>query len=716
MELITLKLGLIKQHHDKNPRKSYDKDYISELGANVAQRVSDGKPPFIQPIGVVLSEDGSYELVFGNCRLLGAIEGKVEEVNCILMEEFTDEEKITENVLRMAMSPLDTRNAYAALVEQGKNITAIARTVGKSVGAIKRSLSLLKLGDIGEALLANKQIIIKVAEYSCTLPEGIRNQLLERIAEDGGMTLHAAKKFVAYNTIDFEKVLWSVEDEGLADKVSCLECKHYIASVETLFSNDKAKCEEESCFEAKQGAYFLSQVEECQSIHGEAHVIGESSRRTQWDSEDDQNHIRNWQKVTEASCAHSMPGVLIKDYYEYEGEEQKRVDYFKGSIIWVCNESTCLVHATSKESIDDKSQSRISSRERTMMQKARQQAQVKACSVLVQKVSKERKSAIHWVDRFVTLLIMYTNMTGNQRDALAEWWGIEPDSWSIPDKHMKEIAMDNKKYIGTMRYMWSEIVDRDKGKISLALRSVVFPEMEVDHEGIQKLLCDEVSEKVKKMQSSASGKLNKIDAQNAKAIKFIRQESHLPPYMDVKWDSEVSIIEFGDDDDKAMKLIRKVCRTLTIKVPKMLKDDVRFMARKIIASINGYNLMFPPEEGETGDDMISQHMQEYLYNECISIVSSVKDKTLTLATDNVEAFGKVLHDHMYDLIKYTNEGFLSQFKVELGGMPHAGMKMLQSYHNNTAIEFFYAVYESSYKHACQCKGVQPNTLTFEPQA
>lgn len=162
-----IKIGIIAPSN-ANPRRSIDETSIKELAESLKQL------GMLQPIIVRPAGDG-FEIVCGERRYLAAKKAKLKEVPCIV-RELTDDEaedfRITENLQRQDISPLDEAEAYKLLVEHRQYTPLmIATRFGKSETYVRHRLQLNYLIEDFAKLLEKEIITIGHALEICKMSE-----------------------------------------------------------------------------------------------------------------------------------------------------------------------------------------------------------------------------------------------------------------------------------------------------------------------------------------------------------------------------------------------------------------------------------------------------------------------------------------------------------------------------------------------------------------
>lgn len=136
-------LPIDKLHSTKaNPRKQdAGKQSFDELVASIAVH------GILQPPGVRKSSEG-YEIVWGNRRVAAAKEAGKENIAVRVIsadDAAARQQAVIENMVRAPMDPMDQVEAFAAMRDDGGEISAIAATFGISESVVERRLALAGL-------------------------------------------------------------------------------------------------------------------------------------------------------------------------------------------------------------------------------------------------------------------------------------------------------------------------------------------------------------------------------------------------------------------------------------------------------------------------------------------------------------------------------------------------------------------------------------------
>jgi len=126
------------------PRHNFNARQLTKLAASI--RASG----ILQPLTVRETDDGKFELIAGERRLMAAKEAGLDTVPVYILSVDADVEMmqyaLIENVQRVDLNPMEEAEGYAMLSgKYGLSQDEIAERIGKSRPSITNSLRLLKL-------------------------------------------------------------------------------------------------------------------------------------------------------------------------------------------------------------------------------------------------------------------------------------------------------------------------------------------------------------------------------------------------------------------------------------------------------------------------------------------------------------------------------------------------------------------------------------------
>ena len=163
------------------PRRTLDPEKLKELSDSIKEN------GLIQPIVVGKHTDTDYELIAGERRLEACKMAGMTEIP-VFVKEVTDQERlvlaIIENVQRENLSPIEEAKAYQRLIDEFDLAHQdIAKIMNKDRATITNTLRLLKLSDIIQNLIDNKQITAGHARAILSIEEGLQEKFAFEIID-----------------------------------------------------------------------------------------------------------------------------------------------------------------------------------------------------------------------------------------------------------------------------------------------------------------------------------------------------------------------------------------------------------------------------------------------------------------------------------------------------------------------------------------------------
>jgi ParB family chromosome partitioning protein len=139
------------------PRQTLADDELAELAASIREH------GILQPVVVSRQpEEGVYLLIVGERRWRAAQKAGMATIPALVRPTGSREAleiALVENLQRAALSPLETAEAYAALMSEfGTTQEQVAARVGKSRSAVANTLRLLRLAEAAKDALAANSI------------------------------------------------------------------------------------------------------------------------------------------------------------------------------------------------------------------------------------------------------------------------------------------------------------------------------------------------------------------------------------------------------------------------------------------------------------------------------------------------------------------------------------------------------------------------------
>ncbi|WP_047980120.1 nucleoid occlusion protein [Ornithinibacillus contaminans] len=180
-EVIQLPVSLI-QPNRYQPRSVFNEEKIAELAKTINTH------GIIQPIVVRKAEGDTYEIIAGERRWRAVQSLGWESVSAIVRDmndTQTASVALIENLQREELTVIEEAAAYARLLElQGLTQEALAQRLGKNQSTIANKLRLLKLPEVVQQALLNKQITERHARALIKLKEEEKQiKLLQEIIE-----------------------------------------------------------------------------------------------------------------------------------------------------------------------------------------------------------------------------------------------------------------------------------------------------------------------------------------------------------------------------------------------------------------------------------------------------------------------------------------------------------------------------------------------------
>ncbi len=138
------------------PRQNFEEKSLIDLANSIKEH------GVLQPVVVVESKDGGYELVAGERRARASKLAGLTTVPAVvkkMKEQQKLEVALIENIQREDLDPIEEAFSYKRLIEEfGLTQEEVSQKVGKSRSAIANSIRLLELPDQIQNALINKKI------------------------------------------------------------------------------------------------------------------------------------------------------------------------------------------------------------------------------------------------------------------------------------------------------------------------------------------------------------------------------------------------------------------------------------------------------------------------------------------------------------------------------------------------------------------------------
>ena len=225
----TVDINLINPNREQ-PRKEFNKEKLEELADSIKQH------GLIEPI-LVQDRKDHYEIIAGERRWRAAKLAGLKEVP-VVIREFSEQEiveiSLIENIQREDLNAIEEALAYKSLMDKfGLKQEEVATKVSKNRATVANSLRLLKLCDVVQKMVIDKQISegharaligIEDKDKQIALAERIvKNKLsvrdIERIVKEGDAS-KPPKKELPHELDLFYKDMAEKMKTSLGTKVS----------------------------------------------------------------------------------------------------------------------------------------------------------------------------------------------------------------------------------------------------------------------------------------------------------------------------------------------------------------------------------------------------------------------------------------------------------------------------------------------------------------
>lgn len=179
------------------PRKVFDEEKIEQLATSIAQY------GLLQPITVLPLEDGNYQLVAGERRLLACRRLRMQEIPAILTtmdDERSSALALIENIQRCDLNYFEEAVAIQKLMQMaGHTQQEVAKKLGKNQSTVANKLRLLQFSDEIRKAILEANLTERHARALLNLNEQgdeILKEAIKVIAEKE-MTVSQTEKYIA---------------------------------------------------------------------------------------------------------------------------------------------------------------------------------------------------------------------------------------------------------------------------------------------------------------------------------------------------------------------------------------------------------------------------------------------------------------------------------------------------------------------------------------
>lgn len=176
--ILEIDVSLIKANPNQ-PRKIFDEVKLKELSSSIVEH------GLLQPVTVILNENGEYTLVAGERRLRAHKLAKIKKIKAIVteIEQLKLRElALIENIQRADLNIVELAYSYAQLINE-HNITheELSKKVFKSRTSITNTLRLLQLSSYVQQNLASSKITAGHAKIMLGLSENEQKMVCDSI-------------------------------------------------------------------------------------------------------------------------------------------------------------------------------------------------------------------------------------------------------------------------------------------------------------------------------------------------------------------------------------------------------------------------------------------------------------------------------------------------------------------------------------------------------
>lgn len=256
---------------ETNPRKNYDQGRMEDLVQSIKDR-GVLQPVIVRPYG---GRADQYELVCGWRRVLASRQAGLTTIPAIV-EALSDKDvleiQVIENLQREEVHPLEEANGYARLIRDYGygGVDEVAARIGKSASYVYQRLKLCDLTENTRALYADGKMSLAAALAVAKIPAEKQDDVAEHVSGissswDRPMTERQIREYIV------DSVMLSIENapfdanamDLVEDRGTCFECPKMSGFNIDLFPEmcEENLCSDESCYRAKQRAWYLRSVE-----------------------------------------------------------------------------------------------------------------------------------------------------------------------------------------------------------------------------------------------------------------------------------------------------------------------------------------------------------------------------------------------------------------------------------------------------------------------
>lgn len=330
-EVSLVELSLIDKS-SFNPRKKFDETALYELSESIK------KQGVLQPIKIrPVSATNRYEIVFGERRYRAALIAGLEKIPAMISSMTDDEAEdaaIVENLHRKDVTPLEEAEAYARLIEKGKDdIDSLAVKFGKNKVYIKGRLQLLNLIADFRDLLDTENINLGVAGVLANYEKELQQDIFDN---HFGQNCAPYVLWSDYRASKLQKCIndgYSTKLESYSfDKTECGSCQFNTATFSLFTGEDcTGKCLKRECLRKKQIAYVVENAIKLQQDNPELQMCCDSVWAT--NQEAIEQLTKQGFEIQTVSLLNSYldaaPKIPIRDDFETEEEYEDALNEYE---------------------------------------------------------------------------------------------------------------------------------------------------------------------------------------------------------------------------------------------------------------------------------------------------------------------------------------------------------------------------------------------------
>lgn len=240
-----------------NTRSYTDPDEIKNLADSI---VSIG---LINPISVILEEDGRYQLITGARRLDAFILLKKDKIEAKVYYALSNEDAFilhcTENLQREDISIDDEVKIIRFMIETGLTEAAISMALGKSIYYVRTRKQLIntipELWDKFKLKYIDLRQTAMIARYNDKEQKQVADGITNIISQA------QLDKMLDSLSFSLENVPFLTDEELDPKMGACTKCAHN-TSTYSLFKDEKAVCTLQKCFKNKMSLWKVKEFHE----------------------------------------------------------------------------------------------------------------------------------------------------------------------------------------------------------------------------------------------------------------------------------------------------------------------------------------------------------------------------------------------------------------------------------------------------------------------